>query len=148
MSFGFDIWPCFTRSYYKKHDDSEDGFYTVYRKVFEIIKGEEEKARQNNQDLDDDTYFSVGGKNAPGFGDSTTSLEKLQEFYKYWENFITFKSFSWKDIYNLNEAQNRQIKRLMEKDNKKERSKGKKKYIDTIKELVAYVKKRDQRYHN
>ena len=34
----------------------------------------------------------------------------------------------------------------MEKDNKKERVKEKKKYVDTIKELVEFVKKRDPRY--
>jgi len=147
LTYGFDIWPYFSRDCYKEFDDAEKGFYTVYRKVFEIIKAEEEKAKNTNPDIDDDEYYgTVGGKAAPGFGDSKLSGERVVEFYAYWENFSSFKSFAHKDLYNPNEAGNRQIKRLIEKDNKKERQKEKKKYIDTIKELVQFVKKRDVRY--
>jgi DnaJ family protein A protein 5 len=43
-SFGFNIWPYFTSSCYKGFDDSEGGFYYVYRDIFEKIKTEEAKA--------------------------------------------------------------------------------------------------------
>lgn len=36
----------------------------------------------------------------------------------------------------------------MEKENKKERQKEKKNYIKTIKDLVAFLKKRDPRYRD
>ena len=153
QTFGFDIWSFFSRSCFEKFDDTEKGFYTVFRKVFETIKAEEEKAKQDRHDDDDsddnddnNIDIDMGGKQAPGFGDSKLIAEKVIEFYKYWENFQTYKQFAWKDLYNLNEAFNRQVKRLMQKDNKKERQKEKKKYLDTIKNLVEFVKKRDLRY--
>jgi hypothetical protein len=38
---------------------------------------------------------------APGFGDSKTSLDVVADFYRYWENFITYKRFYWADIYSM-----------------------------------------------
>jgi hypothetical protein len=40
-AFGFDIFEYFSSSCYKEFNDSEQGFYTVYREVFEKIKYEE-----------------------------------------------------------------------------------------------------------
>jgi hypothetical protein len=37
-SFGFNIWIYFTTGCFSSYDDSEKGFYTVYRDVFEKIK--------------------------------------------------------------------------------------------------------------
>lgn len=39
-SFGFNIWPYFSSSCFKGFDDSEGGFYYVYRDIFEKIKTE------------------------------------------------------------------------------------------------------------
>lgn len=43
-AFGFDINPYYKETCYKGFDDSAQGFYSVYRSVFEKIKSEEEKA--------------------------------------------------------------------------------------------------------
>eukprot|EP00331_Platyophrya_macrostoma_P015972 CAMPEP_0176462606 /NCGR_PEP_ID=MMETSP0127-20121128/35378_1 /TAXON_ID=938130 /ORGANISM="Platyophrya macrostoma, Strain WH" /LENGTH=635 /DNA_ID=CAMNT_0017854577 /DNA_START=24 /DNA_END=1927 /DNA_ORIENTATION=- len=148
-TFGVNIWAYFTSSCYSGFGDGEKGFYSVYRNLFEILKGQEERAKDDHSDSEDeDTVKNVfkAGKDAPGFGDSKTSFERVEEFYKYWDHFTSLRRFRWADIYNETQAPNRQIKRLMHKDNQKERNKERKKFHDTVKQLVDYVKKRDPRY--
>lgn len=88
---------------------------------------------------------SPGANKAPYFGESDSSYDTVKSFYSYWQSFSTTKSFSWKDVYKISEAPNRQIRRIMEKENKKERDKAKKAYNDLVKRLVVYVKKQDRR---
>jgi DnaJ homolog subfamily A member 5 len=58
---------------------------------------------------------------------------------------VTVLSFSWVDKYNTTEAPNRLVKRAMEKENRKLRDAAKKKYIETVRELATYVRRRDPR---
>ena len=58
---------------------------------------------------------------------------------------MTIRTFEYANKYNLSDAPNRQIRRLMEKDNEKLRKLARKKYIDTIRQLAAFAKKRDPR---
>ena len=46
-------------------------------------------------------------------------------FYAYWESYCTCKSYVWREKFDTREAANRQIRRLMEQDNKKLRDKAK-----------------------
>jgi len=46
-------------------------------------------------------------------------------FYAYWESYCTCKSYVWREKFDTREAPNRQIRRLMEQDNKKLRDKAK-----------------------
>ena len=59
--------------------------------------------------------------------------------------FATSKSFAWCDEYNQASAPNRKVRRLMEEDNKKKRSKAKKEFNETVRALAAFVRKRDKR---
>ncbi len=36
----------------------------------------------------------------PGFGDSSTDPSLVNDFYVKWENFVSYKNFSWADKYN------------------------------------------------
>ena len=56
--------------------------------------------------------------------------------------FFVQRNLKW----NLNEAENRQIRRAMEAENKSDRKEQRKEYNDTVRRLVAYVKRRDPRY--
>ena len=58
---------------------------------------------------------------------------------------MTIRTFEYANKYNLSDAPNRQIRRLMEKDNEKLRKLARKKYIDTVRQLAAFAKKRDPR---
>lgn len=80
------------------------------------------------------------------FGCESSDQAEVFQFYTQWSCFVTQLSFSWEDEYNTLEAPNRLVKRAMEKDNKKRRDAGRKKYMETIRALVDYVKKRDIRY--
>jgi hypothetical protein len=52
----------------------------------------------------------------------------------------------WADSQDTREAPNRDVRRWMEKENKIDRKREKKEYIDTIKKLVNFCKMRDPRY--
>lgn len=83
----------------------------------------------------DETFFDVFApvfnrnarfaKKKPQFnlGDMDTPIGEVRSFYKYWNNFETWREFSQYDEYNLEEANDRYERRYMENENKKERSK-------------------------
>ena len=55
------------------------------------------------------------------------------------ENFVVVhdltsirQTFAWVDVYRTTDAPNRQIRRLMEKDNKKAREKARKEYNERV----------------
>ncbi|OII78239.1 hypothetical protein cand_034640 [Cryptosporidium andersoni] len=134
-----NLWKYFSRDAFTEFDDSIEGFYNVYSNIFEeIVKDELFYVGKNSSE---DQFW----KNAPKFGTSKTDLNDIMIFYRFWSNFITNKSFGWKDLWNLTEAPNRQVRRTMEAENIKERKKAKKSFNETVRRLVDYVKKRDPR---
>lgn len=66
-------------------------------------------------------------------------------FYGYWQSFCTRKNFAWKEEYDTRQASNRWEKRAMEKENKKNRDKARKEHSELVRQLVAFVRKRDKR---
>ncbi len=82
----------------------------------------------------------------PTFGDSTTpyapppgltKAEKARsnwarDFYTAWGEFTTEKRFDWVEKWDTHRAETREIRRLMEKENKKVREDHRKEYIDTV----------------
>lgn len=78
-SFGFNIWAYFTSACFKGYDDSEGGFYQVYREVIEKIKTEEAKAFVNREQKDEEEP-----RKYEGFGDSNTIQKKVLQFYDDW----------------------------------------------------------------
>ncbi|KAG6820308.1 hypothetical protein H0H93_002395 [Arthromyces matolae] len=130
----------FDASVWTGFDDGPDGFFTLYRNLFDRLGAEE-------------TMFSAD-IDYPSFGNSTWSwsIDKgsdqpsVKLFYAAWMNFATSKDFAWSDKWNLNEAPDRRVKRLMERDNKKARDEARREYNDTIKSLAKFVRRRDPRY--
>uniref|UniRef100_A0A8C6T4K4 DnaJ homolog subfamily C member 21 n=1 Tax=Neogobius melanostomus TaxID=47308 RepID=A0A8C6T4K4_9GOBI len=59
--------------------------------------------------------------------------------------FCTRKNFAWKEEYDTRQASNRWEKRAMEKENKKTREKARKERNELVRQLVAFVRKRDRR---
>ena len=57
---------------------------------------------------------------------------KVHLFYSYWQSFSTCKSYAWEDKYELKQAPNRRVQRMMEKDNKKMRDAAKKKRNEVV----------------
>lgn len=114
------------------------GFYTVYRALFQKLSDEEEDAFRNDPSEDDVHSFTP----YPSFGDSKTPFADsdgyrgygayVRDFYNAWTNFTTVKSFSWMEKWRLSEAPNRYVRRAMEKENKKAREMARKEYNDTV----------------
>lgn len=58
---------------------------------------------------------------------------------------IFFSGYVWLDKYDIREADNRKILKLLEKENNKIRQKARKERNEEIRELVNFVRKRDKR---
>ncbi|KAJ8967417.1 hypothetical protein NQ314_002924 [Rhamnusium bicolor] len=130
-----DVFQYFTSTCFKGYGDDKDDFYTIYRKVFENI------AKEDMKFMDEKEEFCE----IPSFGNSKSDYEKVSEFYAYWLNYSTKKSYVWLDPYDIREARDRRYLKLIEKENKKVRQKAKKERNEEIRNLVAFVKKRDKR---
>lgn len=129
-----DVFQYFTASCYKGYGDDEKGFYTIYRNVFDQI-------------IKEDMEFMDEEEEIPRFGDSKSDYDSVVgPFYSYWSSYCTKKTYVWLDPYNLNEARgNRRLFKLIEKDNIKVRQKAKKERNEEVRNLVAFVRKRDRR---
>ena len=118
---------------YAGYDDSNEGFYSVYRKVFDELMREE----LPYEDEDDAT--------PPGFGHSETEYEEVHSFYSFWSSFCTKKTFDHLMKYDVLEAPNRRTLRAMEKENVKIREIAKKCRNEEVRKLVTFIRKRDKR---
>ncbi len=132
---GIDLFPYFSSSCYKGFGDDDEGFYAVYRKVFETLEEEDEE-------------FADDGVEYPNFGDAASADEDWLEFYAFFLAYSTPRSYSWLDKYDTRQAENRRISRLMEKDNKKIRDAAKKERNELVRSLVKFMRKRDRRVHD
>ncbi|KAG9266271.1 hypothetical protein AMEX_G20797 [Astyanax mexicanus] len=132
-----DLVQYFTVTCYSGYGDDEKGFYTVYRNLFESIAKEEmEHSKEEDDECDD----------FPTFGDSESDYDTVVHlFYGCWQSFCTRKNFAWKEEYDTRQASNRWERRAMEKENKKTRDKARKERSELVRQLVAFVRKRDRR---
>ncbi|XP_067339704.1 dnaJ homolog subfamily C member 21 isoform X2 [Channa argus] len=133
-----DLLQYFTVTCYSGYGDDEKGFYTVYRNMFEsIVKEEMEHGRGQEEEEEEEI---------PTFGNSESDYDTVVHvFYGYWQSFCTRKNFAWKEEYDTRQASNRWEKRAMEKENKKTRDKARKERSELVRQLVAFVRKRDRR---
>lgn len=123
-----DIEGLFGASAFTGFNDGPNGFFTVFRNAFKEI-GDEEKSSAK----------------IPLFGDSNTPYEKVAEFYNFWTCFTTKRSFAFKDIYRLKDAPNARYKRAMNQENEKVRQKAQREFVQSVRELALFAKKRDPR---
>ncbi|KAF8738396.1 DnaJ molecular chaperone homology domain, partial [Rhizoctonia solani] len=130
-------------------DDSKyaSGFFTIYRGLFDRLAAEEATwSTLNGETIE---YPSFGDANTPW---AATTKQKGDEtlyasmFYRAWTSFSTAKDFSWYDSWNIAEAPDRRVRRLMERDNKKARDDAKKEYNETVRTLALFLRKRDPRF--
>lgn len=133
-----DLFAYFSSQCYSGFDDTEKGFYTVYRQLFEKI------AAKDMQYMDDDEEDIA----IPNFGKSNSDLEDVAQFYGYWSSYCTSMSFAWVDEYDIREAQGmgRWVEKKIEKENNKVRLKARKEFNESVRSLVAYVRRRDKRW--
>ncbi|KAH9425557.1 DnaJ sub C member 21 [Dermatophagoides pteronyssinus] len=110
---------------YNGYNDDDNGFYTVYRKLFEDIIAQEIRFYDDPKDFE-----------YPTFGDSNSDLKSVKYFYDIWQSFKTVISFNQLDKYDIRQAPNRRFGRFMERENEKSENKHK---------LVKWLRSRDKR---
>lgn len=78
----------------------------------------------------------------PLIGDGDSPASFVQAFYKYWNDFETWREFAQFDEHHPEEAQDRYERRWMENENKKERK------IHEKKERIRLIKLAETCYNN
>lgn len=121
-----------------KFTDAPSGFFGYLRETFETLAKEEARAAMQ-LDLDPIDYPSFGHKD-------DTHEDVVRTFYAHWAGFSTSKTFSWRDKYSTRDAEDRRMRRLIEKENKRFRDEGIREFNDAVRSFVAFVRKRDPRY--
>jgi DnaJ family protein A protein 5 len=114
----------FTTTKLSYDDNARSNFYVVLGEAFKKLADEEIVAAEwANKDA---VYF-------PDFGNSKSTHEDwVKQFYAAWGGFRTQKSFSWCDIYRYQDAPDRRVKRIMEKENKKARDSAIREFNETV----------------
>ncbi|GJQ76421.1 hypothetical protein Trydic_g2136 [Trypoxylus dichotomus] len=131
-----DVFQYFTTTCFKGYGDDENGFYCTYGRVFEQI------AKEDYEYMDDNAEVHT----IPKFGNAESNYDEIvAPFYDYWMSYSTKKSYVWLDPHNIKEASNRKIFKLIEKENDKIRQKAKRERNEEVRNLVAFVRKRDKR---
>ncbi|KAJ2496611.1 hypothetical protein GGH96_005715 [Coemansia sp. RSA 1972] len=144
----------FSATSFRGFGDTADGFFAVYRELFARLRDEElQQSGTESEDLllnlnfggththyDEDAAYAHGRTRGAGTGST------LRDFYNFWTTFSTCKSFGWFDRYRLADADNRQVRRLMEKENRRLREKARREFVETVQNLATWVRKRDPRY--
>lgn len=117
--------------------DAPSGFYGFLRETFEQLAKEEQvaAARESMEVLD-----------YPDFGHKDDDHDTVKAFYSVWVGFSTQKTFAWRDRYRTSDAEDRRMRRLMEKENQRFRKDAISEFNDAVRSLVAFVRKRDPRY--
>ena len=136
-----DLMPYFNANCFRGFETSgadAGSFYGVYGALFRALDAQEQAASLAL----DKARFATG----PPFGEAEAPWETVRAFYNHWSGFVTLKTFAWADAYNLNEADNRKVRRLMDEENKKLRKAEQREFNDAVRALVAFVKKRDKRF--
>lgn len=140
----------------KDFSDSNTSFYGTYRRLFERLAeedrvaaaypGESHTAQMAEAWRDHaSSYPSFGGPEME-YVPSSSSAPSVKEFYQFWMQFSSRKSFAWKDKHDLRDAPDRRVRRLLEKDNKRARDVARREYNDAIRGLAAFIRRRDPRY--
>lgn len=81
----------------------------------------------------------------PVLGDENTPMDKVKKFYDFWSSFKSWRDYSFEDEYELDEAESRDEKRWMERQNDRERRKHKKEEAARIFKLAETAEKFDPR---
>ena len=84
-------------------------------------------------------------KPVPNVGNDSTPMNEVKKFYKYWDNFESWREFSQYDEYDLNEAADRYERRYMENENRRLRAKYEKKERARLIKLVEMCYNNDPR---
>lgn len=87
----------------RQKDITEGNFYELFGPVFQV-----------------NSIWSVK-KPVPQLGDQETDMRRVKKFYKFWDNFDSWRDFSHKNEYDLDDAEDRYERKWMERENRQAR---------------------------
>ena len=125
-----NLWGLFSGSAFDGFGDGERSFYGVYGGAFASVDAAE--AGEATTD------------GAP-FGDATSDWDDVKRFYDRFLDFQSDRAFAAYDKYRVSSEEARHIRRAAEAENKRERKAAKGAFQDMVRQLAAFVRKRDPR---
>lgn len=150
-----------------KTKDGDDRRFKAVQKAYEVLSDPLKKvAYDSSRPFDDeipqskvpesDFYEEFGDcfalnarwsihQPVPELGGPKTPIEQVNKFYDFWTAFRSWRDFSHVDEHNLEEAESREEKRWMERENDRERAKLAKLEVKRIATLVERAKNNDPR---
>jgi len=154
----------------KTKGTTEEVFKKI-QKAYDVLSDEKERRTYDSMDPFDDqlpheeeleveteeefyalfgSYFSRFSKwsevtPVPELGGSDTPMDKVDGFYDFWYGFKSWRDYTVEDMYDLEEADSREEKRWMERQNKKMVEKFKREEKARISKLVSMSYQRDPR---
>lgn len=84
-------------------------------------------------------------KPVPKLGGEKTEWHVVDRFYKFWTNFRSWRDFSYEDEYDINDAEHRDERRWMERQNERQRRKRKREEREKLVKLVTTAMRLDPR---
>lgn len=135
-----DLKKYFDPMLYTNWTEGSGGTYALIESLFRTLSEEEEETALEQGKRDEFVPL-------PLFGDSKSSWEtSTKRFYESWLKFNTAKLFEWYDVHRLSDAMDRKSRRAMENENQRAREEARKNFNETVRMLVAFIRKRDPRF--
>ncbi|KAJ0431561.1 putative transcription factor MYB-HB-like family [Helianthus annuus] len=148
-----------------KKDEIENHFKAIQEAYEVLIDPVKRRVFDSTDEFDDEIptdcgsqdFFKVFGpaflrngrwsvtQPTPLLGDENTPLDDVDLFYDFWYGFKSWREFPHDDEYDLEDAESREEKRWMERQNAKLSEKAKKEESARIRSLVDNAYKRDPR---
>lgn len=143
-----DLLKFFNEGVYEGYGDGPRGFFTVYRGLFQFLEEFEADEEMAMAGRGRAPSTLVNGRPAyTSFGSRASPYEPMvHQFYDKWLHFVSARTFDEADRYQPTWGENRRLRRAMHKENVKERDRLRREFSDTVRELAAFVRKRDPRY--
>ncbi|KAB5564978.1 hypothetical protein DKX38_005032 [Salix brachista] len=148
-----------------KKDEIESHFKAIQEAYEALIDPVKRRIYDSTDEFDDEIptdcapqdFFKVFGpaftrngrwsvnQTLPSLGDEKTSIKEVDSFYNFWYSFKSWREFPHADEFDLEQAESRDHKRWMERQNAKLSEKARREDYARIRTLVDSAYKRDPR---
>jgi len=149
----------------QKKDEIESHFKAIQEAYEVLIDPLKRRIYDSTDEFDDEIptdcapqdFFKVFGpafmrngrwsvnQSIPSLGDDNTPIKEVDNFYNFWYSFKSWREFPHADEFDLEQAESRDHKRWMERQNAKLTEKARKEDYARIRTLVDNAYKRDPR---
>uniref|UniRef100_A0A803ME83 Uncharacterized protein n=1 Tax=Chenopodium quinoa TaxID=63459 RepID=A0A803ME83_CHEQI len=148
-----------------KKDEIENHFKAIQEAYELLIDPQKRRMYDSTDEFDDEIptdcapqdFFKVFGpafmrnsrwsvhQPAPSLGDENSSFDEVDKFYNFWYSFKSWREFPHADEFDLEQAESRDHKRWMERQNAKLSEKARKEEYTRVRSLVDNAYKKDPR---